>query len=274
MTWRNLLGSMIAGLVLMSAAACGSTATGSSSTNTHPSDRPTIAAQPPAVGACRNLTYHAAEANSDSTPTIPCTSQHTAVTVAVGSLVDKQHPTLTNVNSAAVQHRLIVTCKKDVNAYVGGGSKQYALSLVQAIWFLPTPEQIAAGAHWYRCDLVVLAGESRLAPLPNKMRNALTPSRALNRWGTCGNAAPSSPKFRRVLCSAPHKWRAVAVVDVPRKSAYLARPTGANASKKCGTIAANNAAGALRYTWSFQWPNKQQWQAGQRYGLCWLPKRN
>lgn len=260
--------------VVLGVSACGSTAAKSPATSTHPSGAPRTISTEPTTGACRNLSFSAAESNSDATPVVPCTGIHTAVTVAVGSLIDKQHPTITNVSSPAIQQRLISTCKQDVMKYVGGSNQTYALSLVQAIWFLPTAKQFAAGAHWYRCDLVVLAGQSRLAPLPAKARGLLARPHALNRWGTCSNASPSSPKFRLQLCGAKHRWRAVAMMPVPRKSIYLSKAVGAEALKNCGKIAANNSTGKLKYTWTFEWPNKQHWQAGQRYGLCWLPKSN
>ena len=71
-----------------------------------------------------------------------------------------------------------------------------------------------------------------------------------------------------------HSWRAVSLVSLPPKSRYLAKAATAHASAICHNIAANAANGALKYSWSFEWPNHQQWLAGQRFGLCWLPRAN
>lgn len=271
---KRLLGTVVAATILLSATACGSTPTKTPPPTPQAANTSHTAPQAPVVGACRNLSFAAAASTSDDTTPVPCASHHTAVTVTVGSLVDKKHPTFTDVNSPAIQQRLAVACPRAVKAYAGGSAETFKLSLVQALWFLPTPTQIADGARWYRCDMVVLAGPNQLATLTGRMRNMLAPPHALNRWGTCGQVAPSSPKFRHELCSAKHKWRAIAIVTLPQKSRYLAKAATASATKSCGTIAASNAAGALKYTWSFEWPNKQQWQAGQRYGLCWLPRSN
>lgn len=271
---KRALGSLVVAIILVGTSACGSSPSTTKPSVAHQSADTRALAAPPTVGACRNLTFAAAAASSNSTPVVPCTTTHTAVTVAVGSLVDKNHPTLTNVNSPAVQQRLAVTCPTTVKAYAGGGRNTFELSLVKAVWFLPTQAQFDAGAHWYRCDLIALSSANQLAPLAGKMRRALDPARALNRWGLCSNAAPSASNYRWAACAQRHRWRAVAVVNLPRKAVFMSKSAGAAAVKDCGTIAANDAAGKLKYTWSFEWPNRQQWQAGQRYGWCWLPKSN
>lgn len=263
---RALKALMVCAIVVV-ASACG-TAT----PHAAPKPRPMPPPPAPAVGVCRILTFAAAAAASDSSPAMPCARRHTAVTVSVGALVSKTHLKTLNINSPAVQQLLTVSCPKAVAAYVGGSSGVFALSQIQAVPFVPTPAQIAKGANWYRCDLVVLAGAHTLAPISGTMRHALVPTTALNRWGTCGTAVPSSRTFRRVLCSAHHSWRAVALIRIPRRSAYLSKTTSRAASLACRKIAAKAAHGALKYSWSFQWPNPQEWRAGQRFGLCWLPR--
>lgn len=260
--------ALLACMILVIVTACG---------NATPPKPPKASAPlpPPAapiVGTCRDLTFAAAAAASDSTPTIPCSTTHTAVTVAVGTLVDQAHLKTLNINAPAVQQRLAVSCPKAVEAYSGGRGRIFDLSQIQALPFVPTPAQIARGANWYRCDMVVLAAPNTLALVTGSMRHALNPAHALDRWGICGTAAPSSKSFRRVVCSAHHSWRAIALVDLPRKAAYLGASTSRAASLACRKIAAKLAHGALKYSWSFEWPNKQQWQAGQRFGLCWLPR--
>ena len=36
-------------------------------------------------------------------------------------------------------------------------------------------------------------------------------------------------------------------------------------------VASGRSNGSLKYTWSFEWPTRDQWDAGQRYGYCWVP---
>lgn len=231
---------------------------------------PSAATPPPIpqVGLCRNLTFDDVAHTSNNDDAVPCSRAHTAVTVAVGRLKS------TNVNSSAVQHQLTVACPRAVRKHVGGTTERFNLSLLVPIWFIPEPSEIAAGADWYRCDVVAVSSTKKLSPLRGKMRGALAKERSLDHWGSCGNTAPSGTKFRRYLCSEAHQWRAVSTIAIPKKSAYLAKATSTAASKACRSIASDQSKGALKYSWSFQWPNKQQWKAGQRYGLCWLPTKN
>ena len=267
MSSARALRALLVCAILVIVAACGTVAP-------HKAAKPKPTPPPPAplVGTCRTLTFAAAAAASDSTATVPCTQKHTAITVSVGTLVDPAHLKRLDINAPAVQQRLAVSCPKAVQAYVGRSGPTFDLSQIQALAFVPTPGQIARGANWYRCDMVVLAGPSALAAVTGTMRNALVPSRALDRWGTCGTTTPSAKTFKRVICSTRHSWRAIAVINIPKSSGYLAKTTSTAAGLACRKIATKAAHGALKYSWSFEWPNKQQWLAGQRFGLCWLPR--
>ena len=39
----------------------------------------------------------------------------------------------------------------------------------------------------------------------------------------------------------------------------------------CAAAARALASDALDYEWGYEWPTKDQWQAGQTYGRCWSP---
>lgn len=253
--------------ILVIVSACGTAAP-----HAVPKPKPTPPPPPPAVGTCRVLTFAAASAASDDTAPVPCGHKHTAITVSVGTLVSKAALKSLNINAPAVQQLLAVSCPKAVEAFVGARGNVFDLSQIQAVSFVPTPSQIAKGANWYRCDLVVLAGARTLASVSGTLRHALVPKHALDRWGTCGTTSPTSRHFKRVLCSAHHTWRAVALIRIPKKSSYLAKRTSHAASLACRKIAARAAHKALKYSWSFQWPNLQEWRAGQRFGFCWLPR--
>jgi hypothetical protein len=36
-------------------------------------------------------------------------------------------------------------------------------------------------------------------------------------------------------------------------------------------VAAGSADDPLDFTWSQESPTREQWDAGQRYGICWVP---
>ncbi|MGN6161261.1 MAG: septum formation family protein [Marmoricola sp.] len=204
--------------ILVAAIAVIATACGGPKAHPAPKPKPTPPPAAPAVGACRNLTFASAAAASDDTPTVPCTSRHTAITVAVGTLVAKSQVKHLDINAPAVQQLLAVSCPHAVETYTGARAGIFDLSQIQAIPFVPTPTQIARGANWYRCDLVVLAAPNTLARVLGTMHLALKPARALDRWGTCGNTSPSSASFRRELCSRPQHWRAVSQVSLPKNA--------------------------------------------------------
>ena len=74
------------------------------------------------------------------------------------------------------------------------------------------------------------------------------------------------------MCSEKHTWRAVDVADLPADTVYLAPDAADQGDSACKDVAAERANGSLKYTWSFEWPTRAQWQGGQRYGYCWVPE--
>jgi hypothetical protein len=231
------------------------------------------AAPPPAprVGSCHRLTFGQATAPTDESAPVPCTGEHTSVTIHVGRLDPVVDGHLLAVDSREAQAELARKCPPTMATYVGGSQKTQRLSRLTVVWFGPTVEQADAGARWFRCDLVALGGDDQLAPLARRMRGVLDRSSALDQWGTCGTAAPGTARFARVVCARPHRWRAVDVVALPAHARFLGKPATAAADRTCQSVAADRAQGALKYSWSFEWPTRQQWQDGRRYGLCWVP---
>jgi len=244
-----------------------------------PDTRPTTAAPraeatpPPAPPgrACYDLDFkEAAEPTSSASP-VPCRSAHTATTIHVGTIRPVVDGHLLAVDSDTVQAQIAKRCRARYAAFVGGSTEARRLSRLTVVWFSPTLAQSDQGALWFRCDLVALAGHDRLAPLPRRARGILDPPGALDRYGTCGTASPASERFQRVICSQRHTWRARASIALPRGSAYLGKRAGAAADSTCRDIDARLAADILRLKWSFEWPTRQQWDSGQRFGYCWTP---
>ena len=52
----------------------------------------------------------------------------------------------------------------------------------------------------------------------------------------------------------------------------LAKDVTAAADSRCKAVASERANGSLKFTWSFEWPPRAQWNAGQRWGYCWVPE--
>ena len=230
------------------------------------------APEPPAAGSCHDLSFEKAGLPVDSSDPVPCGRPHTTQTFKVGTLSALFDGHLLAVDSPVVQARLGKTCLKALPAYVGGDQTTQRLGRLGAVWFGPSLDQADAGADWYRCDVIGIRKANALITLPRRMKGALDAPDALDRFGTCGTAAPDAATFERVVCSEKHSWRAVDVVDLPASTRYLAKDAAATGDSACKDVAAKRANGALKYTWSFEWPPRADWAAGQRYGYCWVPE--
>ena len=225
----------------------------------------------PKVGECHELTLAQATDPVDTGTTVPCGRPHTSVTFKVGKISALADGHLLAVDSPTVQAGLAKACPPALPAYVGGDQLTQRLSRLEAVWFGPSLQQADAGADWFRCDVVGLRKAGALIALPPKVKGALDAPDALARFGTCGTSDPSAKSFQRVVCSEKHSWQAVDVVDLPGNARYLAKDVSASGDATCKDVAAKRANGALKYTWSFEWPSRAQWATGQRYGYCWVP---
>lgn len=233
---------------------------------------PTAAAAPrPRDRACYDLTYEEAIAPTAAAGQVPCTQRHTSMTFAVGTIDALVDGHLLAVDSERVQQQVASECPSRLGSFVGGSLADQRLSMLRSVWFTPSVEESDAGASWYRCDVVALATDEELAPLTGKLAGVLDSDAGRQRYGMCGTAEPGTPDFSRVVCSARHTWRAIAVVPFeagPYPGVAEVREAG---ETPCQDAGADAAAGALDYQWGYEWPTKQQWAAGQTFGRCWAP---
>lgn len=58
-------------------------------------------------------------------------------------------------------------------SFIGGTTEDRRLTMLRPIWFTPTPEQSDAGARWFRCDVVAVAADGKLAELTAGIAGAL-----------------------------------------------------------------------------------------------------
>ena len=243
----------------------------SSSTSSPSSPSPTAVVQPerPTKDGCHLLTYDQAIAPVVAGADVPCGQRHTAQTFKIGRLDLVSDGHLRAVDSPDVQAEVARTCTGLLADHVGGSVEDRRLSMVQAVWFTPSVEDAAAAADWFRCDVVALASAGELLPLPPDSQGLVASS---DRFDMCGTAEPGAASFERVACSVGDPaWRAISTVDLPG-SAY---PTAAEAASRmesaCRSAARAQADDPLDFTWSEERPTQEQWDAGQRYGICWVP---
>ncbi|QIX27344.1 hypothetical protein ncot_12585 [Nocardioides sp. JQ2195] len=239
-----------------------------------PEPTPAEPAPRPDVGACYDLAYDEAIAPTSDRKAVPCKTEHTAQTVHVGQLDTVVDGHLVAVDSERVQRQVASSCPEQMAAFVGGTAEDLELSMLSAVWFSPTVEESDGGQNWYRCEVVALAGRQQLSPLKASMKGILATQEGRDSFGMCGTDRPGTQGFERVPCARDSSWRAISTVDVPagRNGTW----PGAEAAKAadgdtCKDAVRDEADDPLKFTWSYEWPTKKQWQAGQHHGFCWAP---
>jgi putative regulator of septum formation len=247
-----------------------------------PAPTPVVAAPPPAppqVGACYRLSYDEAVAPTSSDAAVPCDKGHTTQTFAAGQLDLVTNGHLLTIDSAAVRKQVAQRCPAQLPSYLGATAEQLRLSMLRAVWFTPTIEQSDAGAGWYRCDVIAVTGDKQIAKVDHDLAGRLAKPQGRAEFAMCGTAQPGTASFSRVPCGEDHSWKAIEVVDLAELSAKGAKSgayPGENAVKAagqdtCAAAARAIASDALDYQWGYEWPTREQWEAGQSYGRCWSP---
>ena len=253
----------------------GPDAAASSRSSGSPSSSPSLlAAKPvprPPTAACYRLSYDdAVSPTSDARP-VDCGREHTARTFAVGRLANVVDGHLLAVDSDRVQSFVATTCRRRFGAWVGGDLEDRRLTMLGTVWFTPSLAQSDRGADWYRCDVVALAAPERLALLKGRLAGVLATAAGRARFAMCGTAAPDSAEFQRVVCTAPHTWRAVAVVELPDGPYPGERAVRATGERPCEDVGRQVADDPLEFQWGYEWPTAERWAEGQAFGRCWVP---
>ena len=182
---------------------------------------------------------------------------------------------LVAVDSDLARRQVARRCPSQLGAYVGATEEQLRLSMLRPVWFTPTIEQSDAGAAWYRCDVIAVSGEKQVAKIDHNIFESLKTAEGRDEFAMCGTAQPGTKEFARVLCREDHTWKAISVLDLSdkaKKGKYPGEDAVQSAGNTvCADAAREIASDALDYEWGYEWPTKDQWQAGQTYGRCWSP---
>jgi hypothetical protein len=227
---------------------------------------------PPQADACYRLTLEDATAATSDAEPVPCRRRHTARAIHVGRLAGLV-PGRPAVDAPRVQRAIASTCTRRFAAVVGGTPEDRSLSRLQVVWFSPTLEEHDAGADWFRCDVIAFGRGDDLMPLPRRgVRGVLDRPRALATFGLCGTARPGSRGFTRVACRYRHSWVAVATIPIPGGPRWPGvRRVRSSGDEACADLVRSEAGFPLEFSYGWEWPSRRQWEAGQRYGLCWAP---
>ncbi|MDN5894416.1 MAG: septum formation family protein [Nocardioides sp.] len=244
-----------------------------------PSEKPTSTATPakpaprPEVGTCRAMTYKQSSAATDESRRVQCKKDHTAQTFFVDTFASVIDGHLVTVDSDHAQSQISAQCPKHFDDYVGGTEEERRLSMLSVAWFSPTVEQSDAGQDWYRCDITLVSSPEKLGKLTGDLKGVLDTPEGRDRFGMCSTGEPGTPQFKRVVCSSNHSWRAIGTIDVqPAKGdAYPGLKAAQESGGSCEGDARARADDPLSFRWGYEWPTKQQWNAGRHYGFCWAP---
>lgn len=227
--------------------------------------------RPPANGACYDLSFRQALAPTSTSKPTSCDGPHTSETYAVGTLDTVVDGHLLAVDSDRVQAQVAGTCPDTLTDFLGGDQADLRLSMIRPVWFTPTVGQSDRGADWYRCDVVVVAGDNALAEPDVSLEGALGDEAVRERYAMCGTAPPDAKEFERVICSADHAWRAIQVVPYEPGKYPGEDAVRAPLESPCEDAGLDVAADPLDYEWGYEYPTKEQWDMGQTWGLCWAP---
>lgn len=219
---------------------------------------PATAADPtygaPAVGQCYDMDLEELAADSYVEAPVDCAGTHTARTIAVAQLPAG----LAYGSLARLTRFTLETCFPVQRRALGTSMLGMRLSAYALGYFIPTPEQQAAGARWVRCDLVL--GAATLEPLPARTKLGEPPyGKSVARCLTGGD-------FRVTVCSEEHAFRATAAIKVK-----TSRFPSEKAWERIGTRRCRSAVRSRSYR--FGWPSKAAWKAGDHALVCYSKTR-
>jgi Septum formation len=165
----------------------------------------------PTVGQCRTITAAEAAARTNTTRPSGCTKAHDDRVIAVPDL--PAGVSWTDLSDKQILKQGIKACTPVLRTVLGQDDKVRDRSAYDFVFFQPTAKQIAAGARWLRCDLVLRHGKT-LADLPTDKTPALSGLPLNNHVARC----LKGPSHITTTCSSKHSYRATGSFTVPSRS--------------------------------------------------------
>lgn len=241
-------------------------------TTTTPPKRPP---SPPDLGECRSLSFADISLYSNASKARECSDEHTAYTFSVKQLPSDVAFEGVEIQNDAVQTAAAGACTAAFVKFIGGGAADRARSRLTVTYFLPDQKGFDLGAHWVRCDVVALRTASSLADLPRDIENYLDSDDAASDYGLCSRGDPATADAELVMCSQEHTYRAVAALRLGEvKAPYPGEDeTLAGGKQRCEELISQDlgVSGGFTYVWTY--PSTEEWDAGARFGFCWIDER-
>lgn len=205
----------------------------------------------PKVGACYYYGPTVANAMSTSVKPVSCLAKKTAKTIAVGTLTSGTVYTETSLTGSTNRSRMLNTCLPAFRAKLGSTYAKRDMSAYDFVWFVPTKAEFAAGARWFRCD-VILRGKTGLLTLPARAKY-LEGVDLGNRYRACLNYNAQV----MYSCSSTHSYRAISSFRMSGTS----YPTSTAAQRAANANCARGWDMAIR-------PTKELWVRGDHQMTC------
>src|SRR4029079_1713168 len=120
---------------------------------------------------------------------------------------------------------------------------------------------------------IALESDQKLAPLAGPMEGVLDRPESRDHYALCGTAEPGTAGFEQRMCGVSHSWQALRTVVFPAGRYPGEAKARAAGQTPCQDAGRDGADAPLNYRWSYQWPTRRQWLAGQTWGTCWAPSR-
>jgi Septum formation len=220
----------------------------------------------PTVGECRGpVTQAEIDPAADARPPVPCVEPHGFETVHVGELIGGPDAWPAEDLPADLTEQIAAACQPALDAYLSlpaPGPYVVPNRISDFAYFLPTADQWASGARWFRCDAFV-------TPLTAGEQTSISGTLA-------GIGAAALPAAYRICddangfvsCTDPHDLEYVAAVEAGQDT-YPTVSDPALAERCRGPVAQELAiTGRDDLSFSVAIPTEQAWQAGLRVIYC------
>jgi hypothetical protein len=220
----------------------------------------------PVVGECRGpVTQAEIDPASDTRPPVPCTEPHGFETIHVGELVDAPDAWPGDELPATLVEQVVTACQPALDAYLelpSGDGYVVPNRISDFAYFLPTTEQWADGARWFRCDAFVTPLNATEQTSIDGSLEAVGRAALPAAYRICDNANGFVP------CTDPHELEYVALVEAGQDTyPSVADPALA---ERCRAPVAQELAISSRSDLSFSvaLPTQEAWQAGVQVIYC------
>ena len=229
----------------------------------------TAEAVPAALGTCYDYSISGAVGLNNAAVPVSCKSGHTAETFYVGTFSDS----LGDPNKASEGARQSLTYKKcgvsAVNTFLGMPDRTLP-SRFAVFTYYPSTAEWKAGERWFRCDVVLRAGEG-LASVKGSLANIGD----AQKYDYCTpGSVPNWKKLAAEVCNEGATKNTWILVDRPVLGGPTAGyPSGIarKAQQKCKNMQDKYPGVEKTPRYYYTYPGSLEWTAGARTSNCFIP---